>query len=168
MTHAKAKLTPAGRLLVVERVLVVGWSPAQMAESAGVSRATVYKGLRHYREEGEPGLRERSSRPRRLARVLPESRVREVLCERTSLRLGPAQLGPRLGLSPSTPYGILRGHGRSRLSDLDRTTREVIGYQKDRPGKLVHIDTKKRVRLPDGGGHCMLGRPATVMANQRR
>jgi transposase InsO family protein len=158
MPHAKAKLTPLGRLLLVERVLVLGWSPAQTAESAGVSRATVYKWLTRYRTEGQAGLRDRSSRPRRLARALPESRVQEVLGERLRLRLGPAQLGPRLGLAPSTAYGILRRHGRSRLSDLDRTTREVIRYQKERPGELVHLDTKKLARIPEGGGHRMLGR----------
>lgn len=128
MSHAKAKLTPLGRLLLVERVFLLGWSPAQTAESAGVSRATVYKWLRRYRTEGVAGLRDRTSRPHRLARALPESRVAEVLSERKRLRLGPAQLGPRLGLAPSTTYGILRRHGRSRLSDLDRTTREVIRY----------------------------------------
>ena len=42
--------------------------------------------------------------------------------------------------------------------DLDRTTREVIRYQKDRPGELLHLDTKKLARIPDGGGHRMLGR----------
>jgi transposase InsO family protein len=158
MPHAKAKLTPLGRLLLVERVLLLGWLPAQTAESAGVSRATVYKWLTRYRTEGEAGLLDRSSRPHRLARALPEPRVREVLRERIRLRLGPAQLGPRLGLAPSTTYGILRRHGRSRLSDLDRTTREVIRYQRERPGELVHLDTKKLARIPDGGGHRMLGR----------
>lgn len=100
MSHAKAKLTPLGRLLLVERVFLLGWSPAQTAESAGVSRATVYKWLRRYRTEGVAGLRDRTSRPHRLARALPESRVAEVLSERKRLRLG---------LAPSTTYGILFG-----------------------------------------------------------
>lgn len=49
MSHPKARLTPAGRLLVVERVLEHGWSPAQTAEAMGVLRATVYKWLARFR-----------------------------------------------------------------------------------------------------------------------
>lgn len=32
----------------------------------------------------------------------------------------------------------------------------------------MHIDTKKLARIPDGGGHRMLGRTPAVMAEQRR
>lgn len=163
MSHPRAKLTPAGRRLLVERVLVYGWSCAQTAEAVGVSRTTVYKWLIRYRTEGETGLRDRSSRPHRLARSLPTARVQEILAERRRLRLGPHQLGPRLGLARSTTYGILKRHGLSRLSDLDRTTREIIRYQKDRPGELVHLDTKKLARIPQGGGHRMLGRSPQTM-----
>jgi transposase InsO family protein len=158
MSHPRAKLTPAGRLLLVERVLLYGWSAAQTAEAIGVSRATVYKWLGRYKSEGEAGLKDRVSRPHRLARSLPAETVQQVLAERRRLRLGPHQLGPRVGLARSTTYGILRRHGLSRLSDLDRTTREVIRYQKDRPGELLHLDTKKLARIPEGGGHRMLGR----------
>ncbi len=168
MSHPRAKLTPAGRLLLVERVLVHGWSPAQTAEAVGVSRATLYKWITRYRIEGEAGLQDRSSRPHRLARSLPSARVQEILAERRRLRLDPHQLGPRLGLSRSTTYGILRRHGLSRLSDLDRTTREIIRYQKERPGELLHLDTKKLARIPEGGGHRYRGRTPAVMAEQRR
>jgi transposase InsO family protein len=168
MSHPKAKLTPAGRLLVVERVLEHGWSPAQTAEAMGVSRATVYKWLARFRQEGGPGLVDRSSRPRRRSRALSSEKIAQVLAERRRLRLGPHQLGPRLGLARSTTYGILRRHGLSRLSDLDRTTREVIRYQKDRPGELLHLDTKKLARIPAGGGHRMRGRTPAIMAEQRR
>ena len=33
-------------------------------------------------------------------------------------------------------------------------------YEKDRPGQLVHVDIKKLGRIPDGGGHRMIGRQA--------
>src|SRR5680860_1571947 len=65
MSHSRAKLTPEGRLLVVQRVTEHRWTPAQTAEAMGVSRATVYKWLHRYREEGEAGLQDRSSRPHR-------------------------------------------------------------------------------------------------------
>ena len=43
MAHARAKLTVAGRRLLVERVLAQGWPPARAAEAQGVSVVTVYK-----------------------------------------------------------------------------------------------------------------------------
>jgi len=161
-SHPGAKLTPEGRLLVVQRVTEHRWTPAQTAEAMGVSRATVYKWLHRYREEGEAGLQDRSSRPHRSPRALPRQRVEEILSARRKLRLGPHMLAPRLGLSRSTLYGVLRREGLSRLSDLDRTTREVIRYQKERPGELLHLGAKKPARIPDGGGHKMLGRSSAT------
>ncbi len=52
MLHRTAKLTPAGRQLLIRRILVEGWPPATAAEMVGVSRATAYKWLRRYRTEG--------------------------------------------------------------------------------------------------------------------
>jgi len=49
MLHRTAKLTPFGRRLLVERVLIDGWPAATAAEMVGVSRATAYKWLRRYR-----------------------------------------------------------------------------------------------------------------------
>ena len=56
MLHRTAKLTPFGRRLLVERILIEGWSPTIAAETLGVSRATAYKWLRRYRSEGLAGL----------------------------------------------------------------------------------------------------------------
>ncbi len=65
MAHPRAKLTPFGRRLLVERVEVLGWTPAEAANSLGVTRPTVYKWLKRFREEGPAGLEDRSSRPHR-------------------------------------------------------------------------------------------------------
>jgi len=168
MSHPKAKLTPQGRALVVKRVMELGWTPAQTAEAVGVSRATVYRWLRRFRQEGEAGLLDRSSRPHHHARALGDETRTEILRLRVELRLGPHQLAPRLGVARSTIYGVLRRHGLSRLSRLDRTTREVIRYERAVPGELIHLDTKKLARIPQGGGHRKLGRSQEVLAEQRR
>jgi transposase len=63
MAHPRAKLTVAGRRLLVERVLEHGWPPARAAEAQGVSVATAYKWLGRWRAEGLAGLADRSSRP---------------------------------------------------------------------------------------------------------
>lgn len=56
---------------------------------------------------------------------------------------------------------VLTRFGLARLAHLDRATGRVIRrYERDRPGKLVHVDIKKLGSNPDGGGHKVLGRQA--------
>ncbi len=43
MAGGSARLTVAGRLLLIERVAVDGWSVAQAAGAQGISRTTAYK-----------------------------------------------------------------------------------------------------------------------------
>ncbi|SEB31037.1 Integrase core domain-containing protein [Streptomyces melanosporofaciens] len=53
-------------------------------------------------------------------------------------------------------HRILVRRGLNRLRDLDPPTgepmREVIRYEHDRVGDLVHVDIKKLGRIPTGGG----------------
>ena len=158
MAHPRARLTPLGRRLLVDRVIVMGWSASEAAKAAGVSRATCYKWLRRFREEGECGLADRSSRPRSSPHALGNRAERQILRARTRLKRGPHHLAAVLGRPRSTVYGVLRRHGRCRLDHTDRPTGVPIRYERDHPGELVHIDVKKLGRIPDGGGHRMLGR----------
>ncbi len=162
MSHPRGRLTVFGRSLVVHRVLVEGWRPAVAAQSAGVSRATVYKWLRRYRDEGEAGLHDRTSAPRRRPRALPPRRVQRILRLRLRTGHGPHRLAFALHCPRSTVYGVLRRHGCSRLRDRDRPTRAVIRYVRERPGELLHVDVKKLGRIPDGGGWRMHGRSEQV------
>lgn len=80
---------------------------------------------------------------------------------RQARKLGPARIGPVLGLPASTVHRILTRHALNRLAFLDRPTGRVIRrYERDRRGELVHVDVKKLGRIPDGGGHKVLGRQA--------
>lgn len=166
MSHPRGRLTVYGRSLLVHRVLVEGWRPAVAAEAAGVSRATVYKWLRRYRDEGEAGLQDRSSAPHRRPRALPVRQVRRILKFRRRSGYGPHRLAARLGCARSTAYAVLRRHGCSRLRDHDRPTRTVIRYVRERPGELLHIDVKKLGRIPDGGGWRVRGRSAEARARR--
>jgi transposase InsO family protein len=157
MLHRTAKLTPFGRRLLVERVLIEGWPPATAAEMLGVSRATAYKWLRRYQAEGEAGLEDRSARPHHRPRALADREVRRILLARRRLRVGPHRLGPLLGHSRSTVYSVLRRHGVSRLAHADRLTGVPVRYVRDRPGELIHVDVKRLGRVPPGGGHRILG-----------
>ena len=55
MSHAMPRLNVYGRVLIVRRVLEEDWAPAAAAESLGISRATAYKWLRRFRDEGPAG-----------------------------------------------------------------------------------------------------------------
>jgi len=151
MAHANARLTLHGRLLLVSRI-GQGMTQAQAAEAQGVSRATASKWWRRFREEGEAGLLDRSSRPLRTPHALPPGVVELILDLRRKLGVGPHQIAARLKMAVSTVYGVLRRAGLSVLAHLDRTTRQVIRYEKDAPGELLHLDVKKLRRVPDGGG----------------
>jgi transposase InsO family protein len=57
-------------------------------------------------------------------------------------------------------YAVLARAGYSRLRDADRLSGVPVRYVRDHPGALVHQDHKKLGRIPDGGGHRLLGRTA--------
>ncbi|WP_330346849.1 IS481 family transposase [Streptomyces sp. NBC_00582] len=160
MSHRNARLTVHGRRLLVERVC--GGRPvAHVAAEMGISRATAHKWIRRWRTEGEQGLHDRSSRPRTTPHRTAAAVEARVCLLRQARKLGPARLGPMLNLPASTVHRILTRHGLNRLAFLDRPTGQVIRrYERDRPGELIHVDVKKLGRIPDGGGHKVLGRQA--------
>ncbi|KOV32005.1 transposase [Streptomyces sp. H021] len=153
-------MTVFGRRLLVERVR--SRRPvAHVAAEMCISRATAHKWIRRWRAEGETGLHDRSSRPRRTPHRTPADLEARVCDLRRARKLGPARIGPVLGLPASTVHGILTRHGLSRLPWLGRPTGTVIRrYERLRPGELVHVDVKKLGRIPDVGGHRVLGREA--------
>jgi transposase InsO family protein len=155
--HPRSRLTVYGRQLIVDRVRE-GWPAAHVAEQLGVSRATAYKWVRRFGAEGEAGLADRSSRPLRSPRRLPEAVEAAVLAARAEWRYGPDRLGPLLGLAPSTVHRVLARRGASRLRDADRVTLAPVRYEACHPGALLHQDHKKLGRIPDGGGWRALGR----------
>jgi len=156
--HPRTKLTVFGRQLLILRVETLGWPVAHAAAMQGISRATGYKWLRRYRAEGEAGLLDRSSRPRRSPRALSPAQAQAIMAARIDRRWGPHRLAPLTGHPRSTIYATLRRAGLSRLRDSDRTTGIPIRYVACHPGALLHQDHKKLGRVPDGGGHRTRGR----------
>ena len=160
MSHRNARLTVFGRQLLVERIRS-GRPVAHVASEMGISRATAHKWMRRWRAEGEAGLHDRSSRPRTTPHRTPAALEAKVCDLRRSRKLGPARIGPVLGLPASTVHRILARNGLQRLAWLDRPTGTVIRrYERERPGELIHVDVKKLGRIPEGGGHKVLGRQA--------
>lgn len=85
--HARARLTVHGRLLIVQRARA-GWPQAHIAAAMGVSRRCVKRWLDRYRDAGEGGFGDRSSRPHRIANRTPDARAAEVVALRQNERLG--------------------------------------------------------------------------------
>lgn len=158
MAHRRAKLTLLGRRLLVDRILIDGMAVAHVADMAGVSRQTAWKWLRRFEAEGEAGLEDRTSRPRRSPRALSGEQVEAILAARHAHRFGPHRLVPLTGVPRSTIGDVLRRHGLSRLADRDRPSGVPIRYVREHPGELLHMDVKKLGRIPDGGGHRFRGR----------
>ncbi|WP_097958498.1 IS481 family transposase, partial [Streptomyces sp. wa1002] len=149
-----------GRRLLVDRVCS-GRPVAHIAAEMGISRPTAHKWLRRWRSEGESGLIDRSSRPHRTPHRTSAATEARICRLRQERKLGPARLGPVIGMPVSTVHRVLTRHGLNRLAFLDRPTGQVIRrYERERPGELVHVDVKKLGRIPDGGGHRTLGRQA--------
>jgi len=156
--HANAPLTERGRMILVERI-AAGRPVAHVAAEMGVSRKTAGKWWARYLEEGEAGLVDRSSRPRRCPHQTPARLERRIVELRRRRKLGPARIAPIVGVPPSTVHRVLVRHGLNRLSWMDRPSGQIIRrIHTDRPGQLVHVDVKKLGRIPKGGGWRVLGR----------
>jgi len=154
--HPNAPLTPAGRRRMVDCVLLAGWTVTATAERFQVDAKTVRKWRDRFLGEGEPGLRDRSSRPHRSPGRTPRRLRREVVRLRRRRRWGAAHIGFEVGLAASTVQGILRREGLGRLDRGDRATAgsrsQPQRYQREHPGELIHVDVKKIAGIPPGGG----------------
>ena len=174
MSHANARLTVHGRLLIVERA-ERGWKQAHIAAAMGVSRRCVKRWLDRFHAEGEAGLRDRSSRPHRSPRRTVVDVESAVLALRERERRGRDWIADELGVPARTVSRILARHGVPHLSQLDPITGEVIRaskttavrYERERPGELVHMDVKKLGRIPDGGGWKAHGRASGSIQRDR-
>ena len=158
--HRNARLTPAGRLLLCQRI-EAGWPVAHAAGAMGISRDRAYVWWRRYQAEGVAGLEDRSSRPHRSPTKTKPSIERRIVGLRRRQGLGPARIAGIVGKPASTVHRVLVRHQLNRLSHLDRVTREPIRRMTaERPGELVHVDIKKLGRIPPGGGWRVNGRSA--------
>lgn len=151
--HENARTTPHSRLLMVQR-LNAGWSVSAVAAAYGVCPRTVRKWRDRFRSEGESGVRDRSCRPHASPRRLSEALVQRIE-ELRRMRLSGPAIARRMGCAVSSVGITLCRLGLGRLSSLDPKP-EIIRYQRERPGELIHIDIKKLGRI-DGVGHRITG-----------
>jgi transposase InsO family protein len=176
VSHRNARLTVRGRQLLVERVCEQGWAVAHAAKAQGVSRQCAHRWINRFREEGEAGLRDRSSRPHHRPSQTPVEVEEAIVAMRREQRRGQDWIGPELGVPARTVARVLRRHGVPYLRECDPLTGEMIRaskttavrYERDRPGELVHVDVKKIGKIPDGGGWKAHGRQMGSTSAKRR
>jgi transposase len=146
--HANAALSWSGRRVLCRRVLEQGWTLTRAAEAAGVSVRCARKWVGRYRGEGERGLRDRSSAPKRVANRTPVDRVALIVGLR-QLRMSAAEIAELLSMPLSTVSAVLRRNGIGRLGRIG--LEPAVRYERSRPGELVHIDIKKLGRFQTAG-----------------
>jgi transposase InsO family protein len=162
VAHANARLTPAGRLILCQRI-AAGRPAAHVAAEMGISRTCAYRWWARYQQHGQAGLIDRPSTAHPHPHQVPAAVEAEICRLRRTHKLGPARIAPRVGRPASTVHRVLVRHGLNRLAAMDRPTGQLIRrYERARPGELVHLDVKQLGRIPDGGGHRVHGRaPST-------
>jgi transposase InsO family protein len=143
--HPNAKTTPYSRELLAERILRLGWAVSDASQAAGISERTAYRWLARYRAEGPEGLRDRPCTAHRVIRT-SGLRVQRIERMRRRHRLTGAQIARRLAMPRSTVAAVLKRLGLERLSCLEPKP-PVVRYERDRPGELLHLDTKKLGRF---------------------
>jgi hypothetical protein len=141
---------------MIGRITEQGWAISTAAAAGGLSVRRAYHWLARYRACGERMLRDRSSAPARRRGQVPAERVAEIERLRRQRMTGPA-IARALGMPRSTVGVVLRRLGRGRLKALDAPP-PAIRYERERPGELIHIDTKKLGRIGSWPPDCAKGR----------
>jgi transposase InsO family protein len=159
--HKNARLTPAGRVLLVGRI-EQGWSVGAAAMASGVSRRRAHEWLRRYRC-GDRQLNDRSSAPRHCPHRLTAEQVAQVEHLRRERQTGP-MIARTLGMARSSVGLVLRRLGLNRLARLEPRP-PVIRYERERPGEMIHLDIKKLGKI-NGIGHRFAPRGPGMHANK--
>jgi transposase InsO family protein len=123
-----------------------GWPVAMIAAAHDVSEPTVRKWLRRETEEGERGLVDRSSRPRRMRRPVAQARIVAIIRLREK-RLTGWQIARALRMPRSTVAAVLTRVGMARLSYLEPPKPVPVRYERKHAGELVHLDVKPLGRI---------------------
>jgi transposase InsO family protein len=152
--HRNAALSWSGRRRLAERVVVQGWTLKAAAAAAGVSVRCARKWVGRYRLEGEAGLGDRSSAPKRVANRTAPERVEAVLALRR-LRFTAAEIAELLGMALSTVSVLLARAGLGKLGRIGRE--QPVRYERSSPGELVHVDVKRLGRIEGGAGKRAFG-----------
>src|SRR6516225_3062473 len=115
--HANAALSLKGRRELCRAVVERERTLTQAAEAAGVSVRCARKWVGRYRADGELGLHDRSSAPRRIPHRTTSDRVAAISALRR-LRFTAAEIAECLGMALSTVSAVLKREGMGKLGRI--------------------------------------------------
>ncbi|MBY0489168.1 MAG: IS481 family transposase [Gemmatimonadaceae bacterium] len=141
-THKNARLIAWARQEIVTRV-EAGETQGAIAAALGVSRETVNKWYRRLSQAAEPAQAapDRSSRPQTSPTRLRRTKRRQIRKAREKRWSNP-RIAQHHDIPLSTVTAELRRQGLNTLAALE-LPRQVVRYERPRPGELVHLDIKK-------------------------
>jgi transposase InsO family protein len=167
--HRNAKLGLSGRFALVQ-AREGGLSVREVSRRFSVSPATVSRWSCRWREASGRERRslaclfDRSSRPKRMPRLLPARAQRRICAARRQTGWGPRLLTVRTGHPHSTISEVLKRNGLSRPP---RPAREPERrYEWPCPGDLLHMDVTLYARF-DRPGHALTGDRSRTAAERR-
>ena len=153
-THPNARLTPLSRERLLRRHIEGGEPLQELAAQAGISLRTAYKWLARYRSGGHTSLADRRSVRRTQRRTLDPQQLQHALelrHQRCTLR----RIARSLGAPLSTVGRLMKSLGLGRLRNLEPKA-PVQRYQWEKPGDMIHVDTKQLARF-ERVGHRITG-----------
>jgi hypothetical protein len=107
VSHRNAPLSETGRLRLARCVVEDHWPLRRAAERFQVAVTTARRWSDRYRQHGEAGMADRSSRPHTSPRRTPTRTERRIIKVRLLRRWGPARIAGLLGLAASTVHRVL-------------------------------------------------------------
>nr|WP_245552562.1 IS481 family transposase [Cyanobium gracile] len=153
-THPNARLTPLGRERLLRRHIHHGEPLLLLATQAGISLRTAYKWLARYRSGGHTSLADRRSVRRIQRRTLNPQQLHHAVDlrhQRCTLR----RVAKAVGAPLSTVGRAMKALGLGRLRNLEPKP-PVQRYQWEKPGDMIHVDTKQLARF-ERVGHRITG-----------
>src|SRR6478752_2341629 len=143
--HKNAPWTAVSRGRLARLVIEDGVRLVSAAARFSVSSKTAAKWVARYRQLGDAGLADRSSRPHVSPRQTSSLLVEKVFALRRGHMPG-YEIARRTGLSPASVSRILRRAKLSRWRDLNPPP-PIQRYEHPRPGDLLHLDIKGMTRF---------------------
>jgi transposase InsO family protein len=126
-----------------------GASIETAAREAGCSWNTAAKWLKRW-HDGDRELLDRSSRPRRMPRMMTPFAELEIVRCRAILKLGAHRLARAAGRPGSTIAKVLKRRGMSKLAPLPPRA-QYLRYEHAMPGDMLHVDIKRLVKFEQIG-----------------
>src|SRR6266540_2457330 len=167
--HRNAKLGLSGRFALVQ-ARERGLSVREVARRFSVSAATVSRWSCRWDAASQEErhslacLFDRSSRPRRMPRMLPAREQRRICAARRQTGWGPRLLTVRTGHPHSTISKVLKRNGLSRPPRAAREPERR--YEWPCPGDLLHMDVTLYARF-ERPGHALTGDRTRSGADKR-